>query len=186
MAKQITKEMTIADVFSTFPEKSQKLAQVMQNAGLACSSCNAATYETLEAGVLGHGFDQSALENLLVKLNEVLQEESDSASISLSPKAASKFLEIAEEEKKLGFGLRFGLIAGGCSGHEYLLDFAQEPEDNDEVFESEGIKIFVSKQQLPKLLGSQIDYVEGLHKTGFSISNPNTKHSCACGSSQGF
>ncbi len=178
--------MTIAEIFSTFPHKSQKLAQAMTNAGLHCTSCSAATWETLEAGMLGHGMKQEECQKLLNKLNAILEEEQDLETITLTPRAAEKFRLFAKEDGKEGCGLRFADTAGGCGGFQYVLDFEEKPTDNDVIFESEGIKIFITQGMLGRLLGCVIDYVDGLQGAGFKISNPNVKSSCSCGTSQGY
>jgi iron-sulfur cluster assembly accessory protein len=182
----ITKEMTIKEIFSKFPHKSQKLAQTMTSAGLNCTSCSAATWETLEAGVKGHGFSDSVLEDLIAKLNAILEEESDPTTITITPKAAEKFRQFAKEEGHEDCSLRFGDTAGGCGGFQYILDFCDEGTDKDAVFVSEGIKIHVEKQAVSRLTGCIIDYVDALHGAGFKISNPNVKSSCGCGSSQNY
>ena len=69
---QITRDMTIEEILSGFPQKSQKLAQEMTQMGLHCVGCQASTWETLEAGVLGHGFTEQDLEGLIGKLNKML------------------------------------------------------------------------------------------------------------------
>jgi iron-sulfur cluster assembly protein len=183
---QISRDMTIADIFSTFPEKSQRLAQAMTNAGLHCSNCSAATWETLEAGVLGHGYSEEKLLKLIEQLNEILDEEIDLENITLTPPAAEKFKAFAVEEGKAGYGLRFGDAVGGCGGFQYILDFCNEKNEDDVTFESEGITIYVHSAMVDRLKGAQIDYVDGLQGAGFKISNPNVKSSCACGTSQGY
>lgn len=182
----ITPDMTIAEIFSKFPHKSQRLAQAMTNTGLHCTSCSAATWETLEAGVLGHGMSIQVLQKLLDELNAILSEEIDRSTISFTPRGAKKFKEFAAEEGKPGSALRFGNMAGGCGGFSYLFDFSDGAEPDDEVFNSEDVEIHVKKASLTYLLGCVIDYVDGLQGAGFKISNPNAKSSCACGTSQGY
>jgi iron-sulfur cluster assembly accessory protein len=184
--EQITREMTIGEIFSRFPHKSQRLAQAMTNAGLHCTSCSAATWETLEAGMLGHGMPESAIAKLLKELNAILEEEQDLETITLTSRAAKKFREFAKEEGNEKFALRFGDSAGGCGGFQYILDFSEQANPDDAIFESEGIEIHIKKGMLGRLLGSVIDYVDGLQGAGFKISNPNVKSSCGCGTSQGY
>jgi len=184
--ERITKDMTIESIFTRFPQKGQKLAQEMTQFGLHCVGCGAATWETLEAGMLGHGMDESKIEELLDRLNAILDEELDLSSITLTPVAAKKYLEILEEEGKKGWGLRLAEKAAGCSGFEYALDFSEKAKDSDETFTSEGIEIHVDQASKSRLLGSVIDYVDGLQGAGFKISNPNVKSSCGCGSSHNY
>ncbi len=182
----ITLDMTIGEVFSLFPHKSQKLAHALTVSGLNCSNCSAATWETLEAGMLGHGFSQDEMEKVLAKLNQILEEQEDLSTITMTERAAKKFLEFAKEEGLPEANLRFGDQAGGCGGFEYLLDFAVSPGDTDVVFEAHGVQIFVDERLVPRLMGSVIDYVDGLHGAGFKVSNPQVKSSCCCGKSQGY
>jgi iron-sulfur cluster assembly protein len=182
----ISREMTIEDIFKKFPSKSQKLAQEMTNAGLHCVGCCAATWETLEAGMMSHGCSDEQIDSLLGKLNSILQEKEDLSTISITPKAAQKFKEILEEEGKSGWGLRLGEKAAGCSGFEYFLDYSEKAKLNDLTFSSQGIEIHVSDKSAPRLMGSVVDYVDGLQGAGFKISNPNVKSSCGCGTSHGY
>jgi len=186
MKKEIVRQTTIAEMFQRFPGKSQKLAQEMTNAGLHCTGCSASTWETIENGMYGHGFSDEAIEDLLDRLNRILEEKEDPDTITITKRAAQKFLEILQEENKSGWGLRLGEKAAGCSGFEYFLDYSEKAKHGDRVFESEGIQIHVQQTILERLLGSIIDYVDGLHGAGFKISNPNVKSSCGCGSSHGY
>lgn len=183
---KITPDMTIGEIFSCFPHKSQRLAQTMTNAGLHCSSCSAATWETLEAGMIGHGMDQPSIDKLVNDLNAILAEELDLNTITLTPRAAKKFKEFAKDEGNENYALRFGDTAGGCGGFQYILDFSEKAEEDDVVLHSEGLDIHVKKGMLGRLLGCVIDYVDGLQGAGFKISNPNVKSSCGCGTSQGY
>lgn len=184
--KLIVPTMTIEEILSLFPHKSQRLAHEITNAGLHCVGCHAATWETLEAGMLGHGMNEEAIARLVKRLNALLEEEADETTISMTKRAANKFLEILKEENKEGWGLRFGEQMAGCSGFEYLLDYAENANDDDEVFESHGVSIYVEKKLLKRLIGSEIDYIDSLHNSGFKISNPNAKASCGCGSSHNY
>lgn len=186
MEERIHRQMTIEEIFSRFPSKSQKLAQVMSNAGLNCVGCCASTWETLEAGVLGHGFGDEVLEDLIQDLNAILDETEDLTTISMTERAAKKYREILIEDGKEGWGLRYGEKAAGCSGFEYYLDYSEKPKEGDKVFESQGLEIHIQEKSLPRLLGSVIDYVDGLNGAGFKISNPNAKSSCGCGNSHGY
>lgn len=186
MTEQITLDMTIADIFTNFPQKSQRLAQAMTNAGLHCTSCSAATWETLEAGMLGHGMAKDKMDKLVSELNTILKEEIAEDKITITPKAAEKFRLFAKEDGHEGCALRFGDTAGGCGGFQYILDFSDKAEEDDAIYESEGIEIHMKKGMVGRLLGCVIDYVDGLQGAGFKISNPNVKSSCGCGSSQGY
>jgi iron-sulfur cluster assembly accessory protein len=182
----ISKEMTIEEIFSRFPQKSQKLAQEMTNSGLHCVGCGAAVWETLEAGMLSHDFSPEEVDEMVERLNGILAQKSDPSSIALTKRAADKLKLILKEEGKEGWGLRFGDKAAGCSGFEYVLDFSEKAEEDDKVFTSEGIEIHVHGGDVSRLIGCEIDFVDGLNGSGFKISNPNAKGSCGCGKSQSY
>lgn len=186
MEQTINRNMTIEEIFKSFPNKGQKLAQEMTNAGLHCVGCSASTWETLEAGMYGHGMADEAIDSLLAKLNQILAEKEDLSTITITEKAAKKYLHILEEEGKSGWGLRFGEKAAGCSGFEYFLDFSEKPKTGDLVLESSGIQIHVHHKSVERLMGCVIDYSDGLNGAGFKISNPNVKSSCGCGTSHGY
>lgn len=184
--EQIHAQMTISDILAKFPQRSQQLAQLITKAGLHCVGCGAAVWETLEGGMIGHGKTQDQIEQLVEDLNELLSKPLDLDRVSLTAKAAQKFLEIAQEDDKMGWCLRLGDKAAGCSGFEYILDFCEKPTEDDFVFEDHGIQVVVNKYASGRLMGSEIDYVDGLYGAGFKISNPNSKSSCGCGNSHNY
>lgn len=185
-AKKIHRQMTIEEILGMFPYKAQRLSQEITNAGLHCVGCHAAVWETLEAGMYSHGKNEAQIEELVRRLNNLLEEEIDLTSICITPRAAAKFLEILTDEGKEGWGMRFAEEMAGCNGFEYVLDFSEKSEADDKIFESNGIEIHVKKVMLPRLLGSEVDYVEGLRGSGFKISNPNVRSSCGCGTSHNY
>lgn len=184
--KKIHRKMTIEEILSMFPYKAQRLSQEITSAGLHCVGCHAATWETLEAGMMGHGMNDAAIERLVGRLNALLEEESDPTTITITKRAASKYLEILEEEGKQGWGVRFAERMAGCNGFEYALDYSEKASPTDQIFECHGVQIHVDKATVARLLGSEIDYVEGLQGTGFKISNPNVRSSCGCGTSHNY
>ncbi|HSW86179.1 MAG TPA: iron-sulfur cluster assembly accessory protein, partial [Rhabdochlamydiaceae bacterium] len=97
-----------------------------------------------------------------------------------------KYRQILVDDGKANYGLRFGDKAAGCSGFEYVLDYSEKAKPDDRVFVSQGLEIHVNEQMADRLLGSEIDYVDGLNGSGFKISNPNVKGSCGCGKSQSY
>lgn len=104
--------------------------------------------------------------------------------IELTTKAAEKVREIQNADEELrGQGLRVRIIGGGCSGFSYDLFFDDEAGEMDQVFESQGIQVYVDMMSYSYLDGTEIDYVEGLHGAGFKFSNPQAKTTCGCGSS---
>jgi iron-sulfur cluster assembly accessory protein len=113
-------------------------------------------------------------------MEETLQSEATRAAGSGGGTATATATETAV--KKLY--LRVRVVGGGCSGFQNKLDL--DPEINeklDEVFEFHGIPVAIDKRSLMYLDGVQIDYHDDMNRTGFSITNPNAKSTCGCGSS---
>jgi iron-sulfur cluster assembly protein len=103
-------------------------------------------------------------------------------AITITQQAADHINRHIEKRGK-GIGLRLGVRMTGCSGLAYKLEYVDEPNPQDEVFEYQGVKVFVDPKHMPFLEGVQVDYSrEGLNE-GFRFSNPNEKASCGCGES---
>jgi iron-sulfur cluster insertion protein len=103
--------------------------------------------------------------------------------LTLSEKAAEKVKEIRSTEAiEDKMGLRLRVVGGGCSGFSYDLYF-DESQDGDKKFDSNGVALVVDQMSLMYLMGTEVDYVEGLHGAGFKFHNPNVKSTCGCGSS---
>ncbi|MCF8284873.1 MAG: iron-sulfur cluster assembly accessory protein [Sphingobacteriales bacterium] len=89
---------------------------------------------------------------------------------------------LSEKELEADFGLRIGVNGGGCSGMTYVLGFDKK-QDNDQEFYIDEVKIYVNKSHGLYLLGTEVDYQDGLNSRGFTFSNPNATSTCGCGSS---
>jgi iron-sulfur cluster assembly accessory protein len=110
-------------------------------------------------------------------------EAAEGPLVALSDKAAEKVREIRTEENiEDSYALRLKVAGGGCSGFSYDLYFDQ-PQETDRPFEIKGVKVICDEMSLMYLVGTEIDYVEGLHGAGFKFNNPNVKSTCGCGSS---
>lgn len=102
--------------------------------------------------------------------------------ITLTPQAADHVSRYLAKRGK-GLGLRLGVRTTGCSGMAYKLEYVDEPNVDDSVFEQHGVKVFIDAKSLPYLEGTQLDYGrEGLNE-GFKFTNPNEKATCGCGES---
>jgi len=102
--------------------------------------------------------------------------------ISMTAAAADHVRNFLENRGK-GLGIRLGVRTSGCSGMAYVLEFADELEPDDQVFESDGVKVIVDRKSLLYLDGTELDYTkEGLNE-GFKFNNPNVKDACGCGES---
>ena len=103
-------------------------------------------------------------------------------AISLTETAAERVKAFLENRGK-GAGLRLGIKTSGCSGMAYVLEFIDEIGEEDQVFESQGVKIIVDPKSLLYIDGTELDYgKEGLNE-GFKFNNPNVKGECGCGES---
>ena len=103
--------------------------------------------------------------------------------ITITDKAASKVKEIAAAESLDGQGLRLRVVGGGCAGFSYDLYFEDKVGELDEEYESLGVKLYVDPLSHQYLESTEIDYVEGVHGSGFKFNNPTVKGTCGCGSS---
>ncbi len=103
-------------------------------------------------------------------------------SISLTENAVKRVKTFLEKRGK-GVGVRLGVKTTGCSGMAYTIEFADEIEGADKVFEQDGIKVLVNPKSLVYLQGTELDFAkEGLNE-GFKFNNPNEKDRCGCGES---
>jgi len=97
--------------------------------------------------------------------------------------AAAERVKTFLANRGTGAGLRLGVKTSGCSGMAYVLEFADEVEEGDVVYEDHGVKVIISPKSLVYLDGTELDYTrEGLNE-GFKFNNPNVKDSCGCGES---
>lgn len=102
--------------------------------------------------------------------------------ITLSPAAVNHIRRFLTQRGK-GEGVRLGVKTSGCSGMAYTLEFVDTIDADDQVFETDGVKVFVDPKSLVYLDGTELDYVrEGLQE-GFKFHNPNVKNTCGCGES---
>lgn len=103
-------------------------------------------------------------------------------TISLTETAAQRVKSFLDNRGS-GIGLRIGIKTTGCSGMAYVLEFVDELNDEDQVFESQGVKVIIDPKSLVYLDGTQVDFArEGLNE-GFKFTNPNAKDECGCGES---
>lgn len=104
-------------------------------------------------------------------------------SIQLTEAAAERVRTMLEKRGE-GIGLRLGTRKSGCSGFAYVVDYADAVGDDDQVFESHGVKVVIDSKSMPMLDGMELDYVrQNALNEGFEFNNPNVKDSCGCGES---
>lgn len=103
-------------------------------------------------------------------------------SVTLSASAQAHVVRQLDKRGS-GEGIRLGVRTNGCSGLSYVLEYVDQVEASDQVFESGGVKLFVDPKSLVYLDGTELDFVrEGLNE-GFQFNNPNVKDECGCGES---
>lgn len=103
-------------------------------------------------------------------------------AITMSESAAQRVQTFLHNRGK-GLGLRLGVRTSGCSGMAYVLEFVDQLDEDDTVFEDHGIKVIVDSKSLIYLDGTELDFVkEGLNE-GFKFNNPNVSSECGCGES---
>ena len=104
--------------------------------------------------------------------------------ISLSEKA---YLKVKELIKESGYDstyfLKVEVVGGGCSGLKYNMDFSNQLDSNDQIFEHLDLKIVTNKKSLLYLVGTELDYSDGLNGKGFEWKNPQATRVCGCGES---
>ena len=104
--------------------------------------------------------------------------------IEVTDKAKERISELRiEEGHSDAHNIRVSVKGGGCSGLMYDLDFDDKVDEADQVFEDKGIKILVDKKSLLYLLGTKLDFTDGLNGKGFQFVNPNASRTCGCGES---
>ena len=103
-------------------------------------------------------------------------------AITLTDAAADRIKAFLQQRGK-GLGLRLGVRTSGCSGMAYVLEFADELNEGDMVFEDHGVKVIVDPKSMAYIDGTELDFAkEGLNE-GFKFNNPNVKDECGCGES---
>ena len=103
-------------------------------------------------------------------------------AITLSDTAAKRVQDFLEQRGS-GIGLRLGVKTTGCSGMAYVMEFVDDLDEGDSVFESNGVKVIIDPKSLVYLDGTEVDYTkEGLNE-GFKFGNPNEANRCGCGES---
>ena len=104
--------------------------------------------------------------------------------VKISEKAAEKIKYFAEKEgMKDNVGLRAAVKGGGCSGLTYDLAITDQEKESDKIVEQYGVKVMVDKKSYIYLVGTELDFSDGLNGKGFVFENPNAKKACGCGTS---
>ena len=103
-------------------------------------------------------------------------------AISLTKSAAERVRSYLETRGE-GVGLRLGVTKTGCSGYSYVINYADDVDDTDVVFEDKGVKVVVDPEALALIDGTEVDFVKNGLNEAFSFKNPNVTGECGCGES---
>jgi iron-sulfur cluster insertion protein len=103
--------------------------------------------------------------------------------INLTESALSKVKDIMKQRGEAQTNLRISVMGGGCSGFQYNMVFDNNVREDDKVIEYDGFKVLVDQKSMLYLMGTQVDYVDGLHGSGFKFNNPSARGTCGCGES---
>lgn len=104
-------------------------------------------------------------------------------AIILTDRAAERIKYIMSHAETPKIGVRLGVKNGGCAGMEYTMDYADARDPLDEVVEDKGVMILIEPKAVLFLLGTEMDYEEGVMSSGFIFNNPNQTDACGCGES---
>lgn len=105
------------------------------------------------------------------------------AALILTDKAAAKVRKLRDGEENQDLKLRVYITGGGCAGFSYGFTFDEEEKDGDSLFSNGDVTMLVDPMSFQYLVGSEVDYVEGLNGSQFVVRNPNASSTCGCGSS---
>ena len=104
--------------------------------------------------------------------------------ITVTEKAKEKAIELMSKENKPADSfIRVGVEGGGCSGLTYKLEFDNQLKADDKVFEDKGMKIVCDRKSFLYLVGTELEFSDGLNGKGFVFINPNASRTCGCGES---
>jgi len=178
-------DMIVADVVALFAEASD----VLMSYGLHCVGCHANAFETLEQGIMGHGYPQEHLNDMIAELNEYIDDinegggdpktlppAADNFSISLTDAAIEHIQSIAKNEDKEGLPLKIEIQSAGGK-LKYNMNFVEQKElgltDKSFRFVDGKVIVALDKRYYKKIDGLEIDYVEEKDRAGFKMNNPN-------------
>ena len=104
-------------------------------------------------------------------------------AVTLTESAARRVAELRRQENVPGAFLRLAVSGGGCSGFQYGFSFDDQRQEDDAVFERDGVQLVIDAVSLELVKGAEIDFVEDLMGAAFQVRNPNAASSCGCGNS---
>jgi len=176
--------MIVGDIVGMFPEA----ADIIMSYGLHCVGCHANSFETIEQGLLGHGYDEKHLKKLLEELNEFAEEamsetpkklpkEAEKIKISVTPVALKKIQSAAKEQEKVAIlRVEARTVAGA---QKYSMNFIKEDEigKNEKIFlfARGKVRIVADMWEYKKINGLSIDYVVEKDREGFRLTQRTSR-----------
>ena len=103
--------------------------------------------------------------------------------IKLSDNAAIRIKEIMSKAENSTIGVRIGVKSGGCAGMSYVMEYAKDIKENEEIIEDKGVKVLIDPEAIMYLLGTEMDYKKEKFSSQFVFKNPNESERCGCGES---
>ena len=103
--------------------------------------------------------------------------------IKISDSARDRLLHLLDKKSEKNAFVRVGVESGGCSGLSYKLDFDNAKKEDDELIEDNEIRLLVNKKSFLYLVGTTLEFSDGLNGKGFVFNNPNASRTCGCGES---
>ena len=103
--------------------------------------------------------------------------------IKLSDNAAIRIKEIMSKAENSTIGVRIGVKSGGCAGMSYVMEYAKDIKENEEIIEDKGVKVLIDPKAIMYLLGTEMDYKKESFSSQFVFKNPNETERCGCGES---
>ena len=117
-------------------------------------------------------------------MNEMSPSDSaDTRTFGVTPSAAKRIAVLLAQDDSDATHMRVAILGGGCSGFQYQFTFDAELNDDDHVYERDGVKVVVDDTSLDLLSGAQLDFKDELIGAYFAVENPNASSSCGCGTS---
>lgn len=107
-------------------------------------------------------------------------------AVTLTPAAVKQIRKLMDGSSGRVQGLKLGLKKGGCAGMEYVMEYAEAIDPNDEVVEQDGARVMIAPMAQMFLFGTEVDYRTSLLESGFVFNNPNVSEACGCGESISF
>ncbi len=123
------------------------------------------------------------METTLATAADAPAEAPPAQPITFTEKAVEMVKDAMARENLTGYGIRVGVVGGGCSGFQYSMDFENAQRDGDVTFDQDGIRVYLDPMSSMYLQGVTVDYIVGLQGAGFKFTNPNARNTCGCGQS---